>query len=341
MALEASTTGSADAVHVRFRNVRDFEVDDVAQGVHVDAAGRNVGGHEHVDFALAESVHRAVPLRLALVAVNRFRLDARFVDVAHHLIGAVLRAGEHQRGFDFGPLEDFHEEIAFFLLACEEDLLMDGFCSGAHASHFHAHGIGQDGGRELRDAVGHRRREEQRLPLFWQQLDDLLDVVDEAHVEHGVGFIEDQMAELVEVDESLLDQIQQPTGRRHDDVHPPAQLVDLTVLGNPAKNDHRTQGRSLAVVDDVLVNLRSEFAGGGQNQRPHPPFFSGFRPFGQLVHNGQREGCGFSGSGLGHAQYITSRKNKGNGFALNGRGLGVTKRFEGIQHVCVESQFFK
>ena len=41
-------------------------------------------------------------------------------------------------------------------------------------------------------AVGHRGRKEERLPVGRGSPDDLLHVVDEAHVEHPVGFVEDE-----------------------------------------------------------------------------------------------------------------------------------------------------
>ena len=43
----------------------------------------------------------------------------------------------------------------------------------------------------------------------------LLDVVDEAHVEHAVGFVEHQHLDLVEAQRALVHQIEQAAGRGH------------------------------------------------------------------------------------------------------------------------------
>ena len=43
----------------------------------------------------------------------------------------------------------------------------------------------------------------------------LLDVVDEAHVEHAIGFVEHQHFDLVEAQRALVNQIEQAAGRRN------------------------------------------------------------------------------------------------------------------------------
>ena len=50
----------------------------------------------------------------------------------------------------------------------------------------------EQGVRQGQDVAGHRRGEEQRLPLDRQGRGDAPDRVDEAHVEHPVGFVQDK-----------------------------------------------------------------------------------------------------------------------------------------------------
>src|ERR671930_157250 len=56
----------------------------------------------------------------------------------------------------------------------------------------HGHRLVHERGRQLADLLREGRREEQVLPLRGEQRQDAADVVDEAHVEHAVGFIEYQ-----------------------------------------------------------------------------------------------------------------------------------------------------
>jgi hypothetical protein len=50
--------------------------------------------------------------------------------------------------------------------------------------------------------------EQEILPFLRQQLDDLADVVDEAHVEHAIGLIEHQHLDLGQIHAALLREIQ-------------------------------------------------------------------------------------------------------------------------------------
>src|SRR5690606_41170041 len=66
----ARTTGAADAVDVGLLVLRALVVDHVGDVVDVDAAGRDVGGHEHVDLAGAER-----PQRLLAGALTQVRSE--------------------------------------------------------------------------------------------------------------------------------------------------------------------------------------------------------------------------------------------------------------------------
>tara|TARA_B110000503_G_scaffold135503_1_gene216234 strand:+ start:2473 stop:2796 length:324 start_codon:yes stop_codon:yes gene_type:complete len=70
------TAGSSDPVHIRFRNVGQFEVDDMAQLIDVNSTRSNIGRDQYANLAFFESVHGPVPLWLAFVAMNGFGLDA-------------------------------------------------------------------------------------------------------------------------------------------------------------------------------------------------------------------------------------------------------------------------
>ena len=64
-----------------------------------------------------------------------------------------------------------------------------GRCRRAHG---HFLGIHQEGIGQAADFRRHGGREEQGLADLGQHPDDALDIGDEAHVEHAVGFVDDQ-----------------------------------------------------------------------------------------------------------------------------------------------------
>ena len=80
----------------------------------------------------------------------------------------------------------------------------------------------------------HRRREEQRLPGEGQELADALDVGDEAHVEHAVGFVDDQHLDAGQQQLAALEMIEQASGRGDDDIGAAVDLGGLVVEGDAA-----------------------------------------------------------------------------------------------------------
>ena len=69
--------------------------------------------------------------------------------------------------------------------------------------------------------------------------DDLPHVVDEAHVEHAVGLVEDEDRDLVEPDMALVAQVEQAPGRGDQDVDAGLQRLHLVMLVDAAEDDGR------------------------------------------------------------------------------------------------------
>ena len=92
---------------------------------------------------------------------------------------------------------------------------------------------------EAPDLIGERRREEQVLAARRQDREDLADVADEAHVEHPVGLVEDEDLDPRQVDGALAEMVEQPAGRRDDDLGAAAQGADLRIEADAAVDRRR------------------------------------------------------------------------------------------------------
>ncbi len=66
----AGAAGTADAMHVIVGMMRHVEIEDVADGGNVEAAGGDIGGHQQRDLALAELIERGGARRLVHVAMQ-------------------------------------------------------------------------------------------------------------------------------------------------------------------------------------------------------------------------------------------------------------------------------
>jgi hypothetical protein len=148
--------------------------------------------------------------------------------------------------------------------------LLDQFGSGVAARHFDRAGVVQQAIGEQLDLVGEGRREQQGLALFRDQRDDLLDVADEAHVEHAVGFVQHQDFDAGQVHRLLADVVEQAAGGGHQDVDLAAQGGVLRIDVDAAEHDHRLHRHVLAVGAHRLFDLRREFARRHQDQATRP-----------------------------------------------------------------------
>ena len=182
----------------------------------------------------------------------------------------------------------------------------------------------------------------QRLARLGHRRHDLADIVHKAHIEHPVGFIEDQEFDRIEPDMPLLHEIEQPPGRRNQNVEPTNQRSDLRLLADTTEDHGLTQREVLAVGAEFLTDLDSKLTGRRQDQGAR---FAGcfvgavvITVFNivavvaggaivaawprQLLKNGQRKSRGFAGACLGNTQHVTPGEKLRDGSRLD-RRLGL------------------
>ena len=70
------------------------------------------------------------------------------------------------------------------------------------------------GADELLDVAVERGREQQRLAIGPDLVEDAVDLGKEAHVGHAVGLVHHHDVDLVEADGALVDQVLEAAGRR-------------------------------------------------------------------------------------------------------------------------------
>ena len=72
--------------------------------------------------------------------------------------------------------------------------------------------------------------------------DDAADVVDEAHVEHAVGFVEHEHLDAVELHGAVRHQVEQPAGRRDQHVDAVGERAHLRVDVHAADGERHASG---------------------------------------------------------------------------------------------------
>src|SRR5690606_19637473 len=145
------------------------------------------------------------------------------------------------------------------------------------------------------------RVEEVRVPPAGACSEYTTDIGKKAHVEHAIGFVEDEVGDLVETHGVLPEVIDEAAGRGHEDIHPAFEGVALPAIAHAAIDDADAEVRELCKLRQHLGRLGGEFAGGFKDKQARAAGGMAAEP----LDDGQTEGGGLAGAGLGGADDIT------------------------------------
>jgi hypothetical protein len=159
---------------------------------------------------------------------------------------------------------------------------------------------------QLLDFRRHGGREEQRLPGERDELDDALDVRNEAHVEHPVGFVDHQKFDARQEQLAAFRVVEQAAGRGDQHIGAALKLAVCSSKETPPISRTMLRRWFLPYFSKFFVHLGGQFAGRLEDQRARHAR-PGAASFQHCQHR-QDEGCGLAGSGLGDAENIAPFK---------------------------------
>ena len=211
----------------------------------VEAARGHVGGDEDRHAPALEGEHHAVARALRHVAVQRPHVHAAVAQRAEELVAADLRAHEHDRlapGASGAQHLDQLVGLAPRVSTGSWNCATVSIVSVAASTWIDRRVVHVAVG-ELADRRRHRRREQRRLAARGRQREDLLDVLQEAQVEHLIGLVEHHEAAVVQHERVARDQVEHAPDRAHDDVPAGAQLGLLGADRRAAEHRHDVDAR--------------------------------------------------------------------------------------------------
>ena len=167
---------------------------------------------------------------------------------------------------------------------------------------------------DLADRGGHGGREQRDLLVLWCVGENALDIFGETHLQHLVGFVEDEVVQMREIQGATFEVIDDAARCADHDVRSAPQAGQLHGVGLAAIDRQHGDPRQMRPVPaEGLGNLQSQFAGRGQHQR-----------LGVLAggvdarqdRDGERRGL--SGAGLGEADHVGTGQQGRDGGRLDG-----------------------
>ena len=260
-------SGAADAMDVALGFARQVEVDHVADAGDVDAARRDIRGDQRAHAAAAHVLQRARSLALVHVAMQRRGRVPLPLQPRRQRLGIPLGGDEDDALPHRGVGEQVVEQAMLVrVIVGEVNALLDRERRGLFRLDVDPRRIAQQARGKPRDRGVERGREQHRLPRLRRHRRNAIDVVDEAHVEHAVGLVDDQHVDPGKIDAAALDVIHQPPGGGDEDVDAALELAVLHGIRRTAVDAHGPCAQELAVAHDLVGDLLREFARRGEHQ---------------------------------------------------------------------------
>ena len=340
-AVKARAARAADAVHIRLGHLGNIKIDDMGQLVNVDAARRDIGGHKDAAAPLLERGQRILPGVLRLVPMNGSRGKARAAQIARDAVRPMLRAGKDQHGNQLRVREQMGQQLALVLPVDKINVLADFFDRRGGRRNLHHRHIVQQPIRDLLDFRRHGGRKQQRLLLLRRFVDHAANVVDKAHIEHAIGFVQHKNFQIGKAHISLTNEIVEPSGRCDQHIHALFERLHLRSLSHPAEHHGGAQAQVLSVHFKVLVDLQRQLPRRGEHQRTDRPFPLRRGAFCQNLQDRHSKRRRFSRSRLGAAEQIPAFQHRRNRGLLDRRRLPVTRLPQRIQNRRDQMKLFK
>jgi len=221
-----------------------------------------------------------------------------------NLVGTMFRAGENQHRLALLLLQQVDQQIFLLRLLHVIYKLFDGVDHRRDGIDLYPYRIAQDGARERSNGGGHGGREKECLLLSRQQRQQSLDVVYEAHVEHPVGFVQHKMADGLQADVTLVNEVEQTPRRGDEDIDTLLQCTDLGMLFHSSINHAVTDAGIGGILPQAVVDLDGQLTGGREDQCFDLSSFTMAFILIKLLNDGQCEGGSLAGACLCQSQYI-------------------------------------
>src|SRR3972149_360017 len=172
------------------------------------------------------------------------------------------------------------------------------------------------------------------LALLRHPGNDFPNVIDESHTQHSVRLIQHEHLNMLEIDGFVLHVVEKPARRGNDDVHSPAEHLDLSLHPYSSVDRPGTEVEKLPVCRNSILHLLREFACRCKDKCPrvHMSFRRAVVRR-QPVKHWQHEGRRFTGTGLRRSDNVSSFGCRPKSKSLNGSGNGVSARVHSLKNL--------
>ncbi len=307
-ALVPSAPGAPAAVLQHLGVARQVRVEHQLERRQVEAAGGDVGRHQHSGLSVAQRLERPDPLGLRQLAADPHGLEAALGEARLQVSDPVAGRAEDERPAGLEVAQRVDDRVLALAPGDGVRPVLDVLVRLLRRVGREAHRVALVLPGELGDALGDGRREEQRAPVGRRVAQDPLELLAKAHVEHLVGLVEHQGAKLREVELLVLEVIAQPARSADDEVGTGGELALLAAHVHAADTGAHDRVSVGEQPRELALHLQGELAGRGDHQAERRGRGTeGFAVLEQLGGQREPEGDGLARTGLGRDEEVSAQ----------------------------------
>ena len=262
--------GTTDSMQIVFIFVGKVVIDDGLHIVHVDAAGSHISRDQDGKLAALEIPHDLIAPGLGNVSMETLRFVSFLAETARQFVCHKLCIAKDHDSVINVRVQEIEQVICFLILFGGDDVLRDLRPVGLGGFDGNLYRIVLILPGDRQDILVGSGREKNQLPIRRCRLDDLRYILDKAHVQHFIRFIQHHCVDRGKRNISTLHMIQQAAGRRYDNLRTALQRCNL-----PGDRLAAIDNRDSYTLDifcqacQFLSDLQGQFAGWSQDDFLH------------------------------------------------------------------------
>mmetsp|Transcript_77011 Transcript_77011/g.222678 ORF Transcript_77011/g.222678 Transcript_77011/m.222678 type:complete len:403 (-) Transcript_77011:692-1900(-) len=266
----SDTAGAPDPLDIHIDAERQVVVQNLAHAGDVQPTRSDIRSDHHIDLAFSEALEILFALLLGEIAMEGASVHLGvIVQLFIEAFGLVLGVSEHQQALALlsvgkEPVDEFQQFVQLFLRSHLDQAL--GNCARGSTDDAHA-----DEDVFVQVFLGHRlafRREgggeHQGLPTILRRhvelLDDRVHVGVHLHLQHPVGFVENEAVHLRHIDDAGADEVPQSARCGHQQISPFGDLLDLNLHRLLAIHPDDTEARPVEELLSLSEDLETELS---------------------------------------------------------------------------------
>lgn len=309
--------------------------------IHTNTSGSHIGGDHNRRLAASEFTQHPVSLVLVLVTVNGQSRPAVLSQKRRNVVTSSLcRRKDKTLGLlvGGGGLQVLDQTVSLLKLSDNLHKLGDGVRgSQFQGANGDLNWVNQVVSGQVLDFLWPGSRPHQGLTVWSDLVDNLSNLRLETHIQHSVGLIQHQVSDSSEVRLLGLQHVNQTTWCGDTNLDTASQVSDLLALGGTTIDTGVSDSGRGTELGALLLNLNSQFSGGGQDQHDRTVTVLQKRLSVDVHDSWQTVRQGLTGTSGGDTHHVSTGQSHGPTLTLNGSGLRETLLLDLAEHIVWEA----